>query len=147
MDANGIPLTDLDLDLLARAALAMRYRELRVEQAARRRLRTVAEARAAGRAWVVVEESGAPDGDPFLPYTRVEVEASTGRALLVTATPDEEYRRVEHRVRGVRLDTATGEIVDDPAAAPGTTHADAAAREAAAARFRDEPGGLDTGRG
>ena len=71
----------LDLELLARAAMAMRYRELRGEQAARRRLRRFEEGRAAGVRWVVVEESGDPEGDPYRPYSRLEVAATTRRRV------------------------------------------------------------------
>jgi hypothetical protein len=141
VDESGVQPGDLDLGLLARAALALRYRELRGEQAARRRLRRVDEARQAGRAWVVVEETGASDGDPFVPYSRLEVEVGTGRALLVTAAPDDDYREVQHQVRPVRLDPATGEVLEDPAGPEATTHADAAARDAHAAQWRGEPGG------
>lgn len=137
-DDSGASASGLDLGLLARAALALRYRELRSEQALRRRLRRVAEARAAGAAWVVLEESGDPDGDPFLPYSRLEVAVASGRGVLVTAAPDEDYRRVVHGLRRVRLDLATGEVVDDDPGPDLAPHRDAAARDAAAAAARAE---------
>jgi hypothetical protein len=137
-DDNASPVSELDLGLLARAALALRYRELRGEQVVRRRLRRVAEARAAGDDWVVVEESGDADGDPFLPYTRLEIGVASGRGVLVTAAPDEEYRRVVHGLRRVRLDLATGEVVDDGADPHLGPYRDAAARDAAAAAVRAE---------
>jgi hypothetical protein len=132
-DDRGLSVFELDLELVSRAALAMRYRELRGEQATRRRLRRVEEARAAGAGWVVVEERGAAEGDPFLPYARLEVSTATGSGLLVTAAPDDEYRRVVHQIRRMRLDLATGEVV---AGDEITTHPDAAARDAAAAAVR-----------
>jgi hypothetical protein len=135
-DDHGSSVFELDLGLLARAALALRYRELRAEQTLRRRLRRVGEARAAGAGWAVVEEAGEPDGDPFLPYTRLEVAVASGRGVLVTAEPDEEYRRVVHGLRRVRLDLATGEVLDDDGGADLGTFPDAAAREAAAAGLR-----------
>jgi hypothetical protein len=136
VDDTGIAATEVDLGLLAQAALAMRYRELRGEQAARRRLRRVDEGRAAGAAWVVVEESGDPAGDPYLPYSRLEVATAGGYALLVSTVPDDEYRGVTHHVRVVRLDPATGEVLEGPTEPGPTTHADAAERDAAAARIR-----------
>lgn len=137
LPSGGIFLGSLSPDVIARAALALRYREVRGEQAALRRLHRLAEGRRAGQAWVVVEETGAPEGDPFLPYARIEVEAATGRAVLVTTLPDDDFRGVVHQVRAVRLDLATGTIAADPGALEVATFADARARDAAAARCRD----------
>jgi hypothetical protein len=139
-DDSGIPATELDPELLAGAALAMRYRELRTEQAARRRMRRVEEGRAAGAPWVVVEEAGEPAGDPFLPYVRLEVSTTSGRGLLVTTDSDEDYRHVLHSIRQVRLDAATGEVAEEPGEPGAVTFPDAAAREAAAAQLRGRLG-------
>ncbi|HEY4624932.1 MAG TPA: hypothetical protein VIH01_02875 [Blastococcus sp.] len=136
VDHSGVPASGLDLELLARAAMAMRYRELRGEQAARRRLRRFEEGRAAGVRWVVVEESGDPEGDPYRPYSRLEVAATTGRGQLLSTAPDEDYRGVMHAVRRVRLDVDTGEVVEDPDDPGEISYPDAAARDAAAALFR-----------
>jgi hypothetical protein len=136
VDDSGIPATEVDLELLAQAALATRYRELRGEQAARRRLRRAEEGRAAGAAWVVVEESGDPAGDPYRPYSRLEVATTGGHALLLTTVPDDEYRAVTHHVHRVRVDPVTGELVDDHAEPGPSTHPDATTRDAAAADIR-----------
>jgi hypothetical protein len=141
VDDSGVPATGLDLELLAHAALALRYRELRSEQAGRRRLRRVEEGRADGRAWVVVEESGDSDGDPFVPYSRLEVATASGRGLLVTTEPDDEYRTVAHKIRRVRLTPRTGEVTADPVGPGIATYPDAAARDAAAAGIRSRLGG------
>lgn len=135
-DDSGVPTSGLDLELVARAALAMRYRELRGEQALRRRLRRIEEGRAAGLDWIVVEESGDADGDPFRPYSRLEVAADTGHGLLVGAAPDDEYRAVSHWIRRVRVDVTTGAVAEDPDAPGRTTYPDAAERDAAAALLR-----------
>lgn len=131
MVEQGLSAHELDLDLLARAALAMRHREVTAEQAARRRLRLVAEGHRQGRRWVVVEERGDSDGDPFMPYQRLEVEVGTGRALLVTARGDDEFRTVLHGVEELHVDLATGAFEEAAAggAAP-TSHPDRAEREA-----------------
>jgi hypothetical protein len=133
---TGASVAELDLELLARAAFALRYRELRGEQTRRRRLRRVAEARAAGAGWAVVEEAGDPAGDPFVPFSRLEVSVASGRGVLATAEADEEYRGVVHRLRRVRLDLTTGEVADDAEPDAGT-YPDAAARDAAAAGLRE----------
>jgi hypothetical protein len=140
VDDSGMQPGGLDLGLLARAALALRYRELRGEQAARRRLRRVEEARRSGSAWDVMEETGDSAGDPFLPYSRLEVHTATGRGLLVTATPDDDYRTAVHQIRRVRLAPQTGEIIEDPVGPGVTTHPDAGARDAAAAEIRTRLG-------
>jgi hypothetical protein len=140
-DDSGIPAWDLDLEVVAGAALALRYREVRAEQTARRRLRRIEEGSAAGQAWVVLEEAGAPEGDPFLPYSRLEVEVVSGRGLLVTATPDDDYRGVLHQVRAVRIDLATGGVGEDPAAPDVRTYPDSASRDEAAADLRGEATG------
>src|SRR4051812_18694275 len=131
---SGIPAWDLDLGVVAGAALALRYREVRGELVARDRLRRVAEARSAGRAVVVVEESGDPEGDPFLPYTRLEVEVATGLGVLVTTLPDDEFRGVVHGVRAVQMDLGTGSVRSNLERPEVATYPDAAARDAAAAR-------------
>lgn len=137
MAEHGLSAYELDLDLLARAALAMRHREVTAEQAARRRLRLVAAGHRAGQRWVVVDERGAPEGDPFMPYRRLEVEVATGRALLVTAHGDDEFRTVLHAVEELRMDLATG-AVEEPAGAgvAPTAHLSASAREAQVRRHK-----------
>jgi hypothetical protein len=135
-DDDGSSVVELDLELVARAALALRYREVRAEQATRRRLRRVHEAGAAGAPWVLVEENGASEGDPFLPYSRLEVSTATGAGLLVTAAPDDEYRGVVHQVRRVHLDLSTGELTSQDAEADVATCPDAATRDAAASAIR-----------
>lgn len=135
-DDSGVSAAGLDLELVARAAMATRYRELRGEQALRRRLRRLEEGRAGGAEWVVVEESGDSDGDPFRPYSRLEVATDSGRGLLVGAAPDDEYRGVTHWIRRVHMDVATGEVAEDPDAPGQTSYPDAAARDAAAALLR-----------
>jgi hypothetical protein len=135
-DDDGSSVVELDLRLVAGAALALRYREVRAEQATRRRLRRVEEARAAGATWVVVEANGAPEGDPFRPYSRLEVATATGSGLLVTAAPDDEYRDVVHGVRRVRLDLSTGELADRDAGDDVAVYPDAAMRDAAASAAR-----------
>jgi hypothetical protein len=86
---------------------------------------------------VVVEETGSPEGDPFLPYSRIEVEAGTGRAVLVTTVPDDDYRGVVHQVRAVRLDLGTGAVGSEPGADEVATFPDARTREAAVVHHRD----------
>lgn len=142
MAEHGLSAHELDLDLLARAALAMRHREVTVEQSARRRLRLIAEGHRSGRRWVVVEENGFSEGDPFRPYQRLDVEVATGRALLVTARGDDEFRTVLHGVEEVHVDLATGGVGEAPEdRSASASHSSASAREDDAATRKQPPGG------
>ena len=69
-------LARIDPDLVGRAALALRHREVAAEQASARRVRLLAAARAGQLSWVVLEESGDWAGDPFMPYRRLEADAT-----------------------------------------------------------------------
>jgi hypothetical protein len=133
-----VSVAELDLETVGRAAVAMRHREVVAEQAASRRLRLLAAAASRGQAWVVLEESGDSAGDPFRPYQRLEAHPATGRALLVTAGPDEEFRSCRHAVEVVHVDPSTGQMAQSPVAGPEETPpATAAAREERAAALRD----------
>lgn len=125
----------LDPRLVADAALALRHREVVAEQASRVRLDALHDARHRGETRVVLEESGDVAGDPFQPYRRLEADVATGRALLVSATPDEEFRRCVHAVEARQVDLRTGAIreLDDDCVAP-TFAEDEQARERSAAR-------------
>jgi hypothetical protein len=136
VDESGLSAAELDLDLVARAALAMRYREVRGEQSLLRRLRLIADARRAGQPWVVTEEAGHAEGDPFLPYHRLEVEVGTGRALLVSATADDDFREVHHTVQVLQVDLDSGVVQEIPAGEPAESSPDAAAREARASAIK-----------
>ncbi len=130
MGEAGLSAYELDLDMLARAALAMRHREVAAQQVARRRLRSVAQAHRSGQEWVVLEERGFSEGDPFVPYTRLEVEVGTGRALVVTTRADEDFRAAVHAVEQLRLDLDTGSMEElEGGDVARTLHATAADRE------------------
>jgi hypothetical protein len=138
-EETGQQLAELDPALVAQAALAMRYREVRGEQTRLRRLRLLEEARAEGRDWVVLEEAGHSDGDPFVPYRRLEAEVATGRAVLVATAADDDFRAVQHTVRAAQVDLADGAVREaDPDRAPAV-FADAAARERAVAAVKRSP--------
>jgi hypothetical protein len=97
-------------DLVAAAACAMRYRELVAELAAQGRLTALARARDQGQAWAVVEETGSPDRAPFVPYQRIEAEAGTGRAVIISIEPDETLSRAVYRLDEGQIDLASGAL-------------------------------------
>jgi hypothetical protein len=133
-ERSGISTSGLDVALIAQVALAMRHREVIADRAASARLQVVRRARAEGRTWVVLEESGDWAGDPYVPYRRVEVHVPTGRVVAVTTTLEEDFRTLSHGVAEARLDLQTGAVVETDLmgwgpSSPPTTHADAADRE------------------
>ncbi len=104
-------LTGIRLDLIAAAACAMRYRELRAALADRERMEALAGARARGESWAVVEESGDLARVPYLPYQRVEAHVPSGRAVVISIEPDETLSRPVWRLDEATLDPATGRLV------------------------------------
>ena len=138
VEERGLSSFELDLALIAKAALAMRHREVLALQAAARRVRRLHEARSQGLRWVVLEEDGYSPGDPFVPYHRLEAEVATGRALLVTANADEEFRSTTHRVEPVHVDLESGQVDEARSSdVAATLHPDATAREEHAAAVRE----------
>ena len=103
-------LTGIRLDLIAAAACATRYRELRGALADRERAAALADARARGESWAVVEESGDQARAPYLPYHRIEAHVQSGRAVIVSIEPDETLSRALWRLDEAVLDPATGRV-------------------------------------
>ncbi len=132
----------IDPDLVGRAALALRHREVMVEQAALRRRDVLAAARAKTADWVVLEEAGEWAGDPLAPYRRLEAHATTGDALLVTAVPDDDFRTSRHEVDALSVDLDTGRLNQSTARGGEPLRAaDAAAREVQATTLRERLSG------
>jgi hypothetical protein len=143
VQGEAVSTAGIDPRLVVDAALALRHRELVAEQECRRRLEAIDAARRRGESRVVLEESGEFSGDPFRPYRRVEAEVATGCALLVSATPDEEFRRCLHAVEALQIDLGTGAVaaLNDDRVAPAYS-ADERARERSAAQAWEELAGL-----
>lgn len=123
--AAGAGVTGVAPELIAAAACAARYRELVSERAAAGRLAAVSRAREQGLRWAVVEENGDESRLPYVPYQRVEADVGSGRAVIVSAEPDETLAAAVHRLEAGELDLATGRLrigdeigsYSDPAAA------------------------------
>jgi hypothetical protein len=116
LDEAGVPgVSGIRPALIAAAACATRYRELVAELAAAARLEAVAQARAQGLSWTVVEENGQPERAPYVPYQRVEAEPATGRAVIVSIGPDETLSRAVYRLDAGQIDLASGVLrIGDP---------------------------------
>lgn len=131
----------VDLERVAQAALALRHRELTAAQAALDRVRVLGAERERGGTWVVLSESGDPAGDPVRPYRRLEADARSGRALLVTTAPDEDLRGCVHAVEALHVDLASGALGEARATGVAATmHPDVGAREQQVDRVRGRPG-------
>jgi len=107
-DLAGKADTEIQPDLVAAAACAMRYRQLVASLAAQGRLAALAQARDQGQSWAVVEETGSEDRAPFIPYQRIEAEVASGRAVIISIEPDETLSRAVHRLDAGQIDPLTG---------------------------------------
>jgi hypothetical protein len=136
-DWAGEAATGVRPDLVAAAACAMRYRELMASLAAHGRLAALARARSQGQSWAVVEESGSPERAPYVPYQRIEAEAATGRAVIISIEPDETLSRAVHRLDMGQIDLATGGLRIGDAIG---SYLDPDAAEAALRQARDSAG-------
>jgi hypothetical protein len=116
LDDAGVPgVSGIRPVLIAAAACATRYRELVAELAVAARLEALAQARAQGLSWTVVEENGQPERAPYAPYQRVEAEPATGRAVIVSIGPDETLSRAVYRLDAGQIDLASGVLrIGDP---------------------------------
>lgn len=134
----GAGIAGVTPDLIAAAACATRYRELVSEGAAAGRLAAAAGAREQGQRWAVVEENGDEARLPYVPYQRVEADVGSGRAVIVSAGPDETLARAVYRLDAGELDLVTGElrIGDEIGSYPDAA---AAARELDRQRGRPGP--------
>lgn len=107
-----VSLEGLDAAQLVAGACAMRYREVVEETAALARKNALA----AGEPdeWVVLMESGPSDGDPFLPYRRLEGHRATGLAISVGTRPDDSFTGCIHSIDALRIDPASGALGSAP---------------------------------
>src|SRR5262245_61588039 len=83
--AAGIPLAGLDTELVVEAAMSQRFRSLLFEQAGELKERQIAQARAAGRAWAVLEE---PDAASWSAGSARWVEAHVASGALMVRSVD-----------------------------------------------------------
>lgn len=127
----GVSTGGIDPDLVGRAALALRHREVMAEMATARRTALLAAARAEGLPWVVLEEAGDWTGDPWAPYQRLEAHAATGRALLVTTTIADDLQTCEHSVELLHIDVGSGCVGQLPGPDAGPFHCSTAAEREA----------------
>jgi hypothetical protein len=136
-EAAGISMGSTRSEDVARAACAIRSREIAAERAAGERVARLAAA--PPREWTTLEEWGDPHGTAWAPYHRLEVLAGTGAGVLVVTEPDVDLAGVVHRVSPVRVDLGSGSVVPFSTGTegePGDTARDDGEREALATTWK-----------
>lgn len=133
IDSDDLLAADgLDLEAVAGAAFAMRYREVAAELVLARRREALA-AQETDRVWAVVEEAGPPGGDIFVPYRRLEANLQTGQAILVTTRANEDFTAPVHSVESLHIDRSTGEL-----SSPSEASKDSARQEFTSVEEREQ---------
>ncbi len=95
--AAGIALDGLDRDLVVQAAMSQRFRALLSDRSTELRQRLVAQARAAGRQWAVLEE---PDSAAWSAGSArwVETHVATGALMIRAVAADPQTGRLSYRL-------------------------------------------------
>lgn len=109
---RGVSAGAPDLELVAGAAFSLRYRELAAEARQEEVRRQIEQARTRGEAWVVLDEAGMAEAPFPQPYRRVEMRVADGYTLHLSAELDPDSGRILYAVEGLRLEPATGEMID-----------------------------------
>ncbi len=133
----GVAATEVDLEQVAGAAFALRYREVvargRLEDA-QRRVRT-AEQR--GDEWALVVEEGAEGEAPAPPYERLLMHLPDGAGLRAFVELDADMASPRYGIEVLQLDPRTGQRIPGQAPlAPPRTFAEAGPWRAAAEAAR-----------
>jgi hypothetical protein len=137
IERSGAGTEGIDVGLATAAAFAMRYRRIVASRAHDRALGRIEEARRAGRSWVTVVESGHEASGP---YYRLEMHLADARAVQASVDLDAETGERRFHAEVVRLDPATGELLDDPGSGPPRTFAEPELWAAALAELRAQVG-------
>jgi hypothetical protein len=134
----GTNAAELDLTLIAGAALSMREAEIKAASAHSRRIALIAAARARGDAWVLLNETHEPRGHepPPPPYHRLEMRLADGLGLHLFIEPDPSTARPTYGLETIQLDVVTGEWLGDAAVAVTATYATAEPWDAEALALR-----------
>lgn len=109
-ERGGLNIDDLDLDLVAGAAFALRYREVARDVARREAVERISAARERGDRWVIVSESGRPE---TIPYVRLEMCLPGGEGIRVAADADAETGEPRYSLESFTLEPETGDAAPD----------------------------------
>lgn len=120
----GTPASELDVTMIAGAALSMREAEIGSAAAHARRIALIAAARARGDVWVLLNETDErrEQAVPLPPYHRLDMRLADGLGLHTYVDRDPSTDRPAYGLETVRLDVATGEWIGDVTGAVTATH-------------------------
>lgn len=104
-----LTINGLEPETVLGAAFGLHERTAAETTAADKRAELISQSRP-GDTWITLEESGFSAGDPFVPYRRLEANANTGDAILVTTQPDETMSACIHLVQDLTIDLSTGHL-------------------------------------
>jgi hypothetical protein len=117
--ARGMTASALPQPQIIGSAFAMREREIEDRIHRQGQLALIAAARAAGQTWVVLGESGKVEAGLDDPYRCTEMHLPSGLAIVSQLQPDPSGRGEVFAVSAVKLDPATGALLDaDPGIEP-----------------------------
>ncbi len=150
--ARGFPTNMLPKEQISGAAFALRERELTAQLEYREKQNRIATARQTGEAWVKLEETGNIDAGLFDPYRSLEMHIASGLAVMSMVQMDPESGAPDYVVSVVRLDGATGALIDaEPGIADWLSHSRAeqflANRKAARQQVEDRVSDSDSSGG
>jgi hypothetical protein len=135
---SGVSTEGLDLGLAAGAAFALRYRRVVASQARADALARIERARATGRAWVTIAETGDPAGGPYL---RLDLHLRDGACIQASVGIDAESGDPRYELEAFRADPRTGDRLSGVAPlAPAVAFPDRARWEEAIVVLRGELG-------
>lgn len=111
----GASTAELNLELIAGAALSMRCDQIDAVSARSRRTGLVAQARSEGNAWVALAESSERRADraPLPPYQRLEMRVVDGLGLHLYVDYDPSTALPVYGLELVQLDPQTGDWLGD----------------------------------
>lgn len=132
------PAAELDVTMIAGAALSMREAEIGSAMAQARRISLIAAARARGDAWVLLNETEErrAHAAPLPSYHRLEMRLADGLGVHTYVELDPSTARPAYGLETVRLDAGTGEWIGDVTDAVTATHATPQPWEAQAFELR-----------
>jgi hypothetical protein len=110
-ERTGVRTDDLDLELIAGAGFALRYREVLREGVRAEAIRRISQAREAGERWVVVTESGKPT---TIPYVRLDMYLPGADGIRMSVDADAETGSLRYTVETMALDPVSGEPLTGP---------------------------------
>ena len=121
--ARGFSLSALPGKQVAGAAFAFREREIIEQNQIIERNSRIEAARRSGDEWVLLDETGNIDTGLFDPYRRTEMHLGSGLTVVSMVQADPSSGAPNYVVAVVRLDPATGELIDaEPGIADWVEH-------------------------